>query len=94
MIIIFEKVRKEMNIYLEIFGYIGTALVLLSMMMTSMNKLRIVNIAGNAVTMIYSIVVNAWPVVFLNGGIIIVNVIQLVRARVQNNRAKSTKEGE
>ena len=83
-----------MNIYLEIFGYIGTALVLLSMMMTSMNKLRIVNIAGNAVTMIYSIIVNAWPVVFLNGGIIIVNVIQLVRARVQNNRAKFTKEGE
>ena len=83
-----------MHIYLEIFGYIGTALVLLSMMMTSMNKLRIVNIAGNAVTMIYSIIVNAWPVVFLNGGIIIVNVIQLVRARVQNNRAKSTKEGE
>ncbi|MBQ8267407.1 MAG: hypothetical protein IJZ21_03380 [Clostridia bacterium] len=83
-----------MNIYLEIFGYIGTALVLLSMMMTSMNKLRIVNIAGNAVTMIYSIIVNAWPVVFLNGGIIIVNVSQRVRARVQYNRANSTTEGE
>ena len=83
-----------MNIYLEIFGYIGTALVLLSMMMTSMNKLRIVNIAGNAVTMIYSILVNAWPVVFLNGGIIIVNIVQLVRAHVQKNRAKSQTEGE
>lgn len=83
-----------MNIYLEIFGYIGTALVLLSMMMTSMNKLRIVNIAGNAVTMIYSILVNAWPVVFLNGGIIIVNVIQLVRVRLQKNRAKSQTKGE
>ena len=83
-----------MDILLEIFGYIGTALVLLSMMMTSMNKLRIVNIAGNAVTMIYSILVNAWPVVFLNGGIIIVNIVQLVRAHVQKNRAKSQTEGE
>ena len=83
-----------MNIYLEIFGYIGTALVLLSMMMTSMGKLRIINIAGNAVTMIYSIIVNAWPVVFLNGGIIVINIIQLIRAYRQRKTAKSDNKGE
>ncbi len=69
-----------MNIYLEIFGYIGTALVLVSMMMTSINKLRIFNIAGSVISMIYSIFVSAWPVVFLNLGMIIINVIQLIRA--------------
>jgi hypothetical protein len=68
-----------MNIYLEIFGYVGTALVLLSMMMTSVVKLRIFNIIGSVISMIYSFLCGAWPVVFLNLGLIIINVYQLVR---------------
>ena len=83
----------ETNIYLEIFGYVGTVLVLCSMLMTSINKLRIVNIAGSVVSMIYSMVVNAWPVVFLNGGMIIINVIQLIRAYRQKS-AESNSKGE
>lgn len=66
-------------VLLEAFGYIGTALVLLSMMMTSLSKLRIVNIAGSVVSMTYAAILNTWPVVFLNFGLIIINVIQLVR---------------
>jgi len=70
-----------MNIYLEIFGYIGTALVLLSMMMTSVVKLRIYNILGSVISMTYSFLCSAWPVVFLNLGLIIINVYQLLRLR-------------
>lgn len=66
-------------VLLEVFGYIGTALVLLSMMMTSVSKLRIVNIAGSVVSMTYAAICNTWPVAFLNFGLIIINVIQLVR---------------
>ena len=66
-------------VLLEVFGYIGTALVLLSMMMTSLSKLRIVNIAGSVVSMTYAAISNTWPVAFLNFGLIIINVIQLVR---------------
>lgn len=68
-----------MNIYLEIFGYVGTALVLLSMMMTSVVKLRIFNTIGSVISMTYSFLCGAWPVVFLNLGLIIINVYQLVR---------------
>lgn len=68
-----------MTIYLEIFGYIGTALVLLSMMMTSVMKLRIFNTAGSLISMIYAFLSGAWPVVFLNLGLIIINVYQLLR---------------
>lgn len=68
-----------MNIYLEIFGYVGTALVLLSMMMTSVVKLRLFNIIGSVISMTYSFLCGAWPVVFLNLGLIIINVCQLVR---------------
>lgn len=70
-----------MNVYLEIFGYIGTALVLLSMMMTSMNKLRVVNMVGSGISGLYALLVGTMPVFFLNLGLIIINVIQLIRSR-------------
>ena len=68
-----------MSIFLEIFGYVGTALVLLSMMMTSVMKLRWLNIAGSVVSMTYAALSDAWPVVFLNFGLIIINSIQVIR---------------
>ena len=70
-----------MNLYLEIFGYIGTALVLGSMVMTSLTKLRSINIIGSLICMIYALISGAFPVVFLNAGLIIINTVQLIRAR-------------
>lgn len=70
-----------MNLWLEIFGYIGTALVLLSMMMTSLEKLRWFNLAGSVVSMIYCVICNAWPMAVMNFGLAIINVIQLIRLK-------------
>lgn len=69
-----------MNIYLEIFGYIGSVLLIISMMMTSLVKLRIINIIGSIISTIYSVVYGAYAVVFLNIGMISMNVLQLVRS--------------
>lgn len=74
-----------MNIYLEIFGYIGTGLVLLSMMMTSVVKLRLINMAGSLISMIYAIICVTWPVVLLNLGLILINGTQLLRMRKNKN---------
>ncbi len=68
-----------MNIYLELFGYLGTALVLISMMMTSVKWLRIVNMAGSVISMIYGIAMTTFPVAALNAGLIIINSVQLWR---------------
>ena len=68
-------------IWLEIFGYCGTALVLLSMMMTSVVKLRILNSAGSLISMTYAYLCNTWPVVLLNLGLLLINVYQLIRLR-------------
>lgn len=70
-----------MDIFLEIFGYIGSALILLSMMMTSVEKLRWFNISGSVISMIYGALTGAWPVVFLNVGTITINVVQIIRLR-------------
>ncbi len=68
-----------MNIYLEIFGYVGTALVIFSMMMTSLVKLRIINMCGGLISLIYAVFCNTWPVVVLNACLICINLVQTVR---------------
>ncbi|MBE6852261.1 MAG: YgjV family protein [Ruminococcus sp.] len=68
-----------MNIYLEIFGYTGTALIIVSMMMTSVLKLRIFNMCGSFISMIYALFCDAWPVVVLNFSLICINLFQTIR---------------
>lgn len=74
-----------MSIFWEVFGYIGTALILISMMMTSVVKLRIINMSGSLISMIYAIVCNTWPVVLLNLGLLIINGVQLLRVWRKRN---------
>ena len=83
-----------MNIYLELFGYLGTALVIISMMMTSVTKLRIFNIAGAVISMIYSIFIAAYPVVLLNVTLTVINVFQLIRAHVRKRKERRNHETE
>lgn len=75
-----------MNIYLEIFGYIGTALVIISMMMNSMLKLRIFNMCGALISMIYAIFRNTWPVAVLNFCLLAINLFQTVRELRQKKK--------
>lgn len=72
-----------MNIYLEIFGYIGTALVIVSMMMTSVLKLRIINMSGALISLIYAVCVQTWPVAVLNACLLCINFVQTVRQLTQ-----------
>ena len=67
------------DIALEIFGYIGSALVVISMMMSSITKLRIVNISGSVISTTYSIIVGAWPIVAMNVSIMIINFYHIFR---------------
>lgn len=74
-----------MRIFLEIFGYAGSGLILLSMMMTSVEKLRWFNISGSMISLIYGAIMGTWPVVFLNVGTITINVVQIIRLHRQKN---------
>lgn len=67
-----------MNLYVELFGYLGTLLVFISMTTSSMKKLRILNISGSVITVIYSVIISAYPIVFLNLGLSVVNFYKLI----------------
>ena len=71
---------------LELFGYLGTALVLVSMLMTDIKWLRGINMAGGLISLIYAIFKGTMPVVVLNGSLIIINGVQLTRKIIEEKR--------
>ena len=77
------------NLALEIFGYIGTGVVLISFIMKDIKWLRVVNMAGGLISLIYAILVNTMPVVVLNASLITINGVQLVRI-ILKERAEKT----
>ena len=80
------------NLFLELFGYLGTALVLLSFLMHDIKWLRAVNMAGGTISLIYAICVNTMPVVVLNGSLILINGIQLARILRREREIREEKE--
>lgn len=74
-----------MNIYLEVFGYIGTVLILISMMMTSVVKLRLLNICGSVISAVYGALNGTWPVVLLNVSLVVINTVHLLRLRKEKD---------
>ena len=75
-----------MNVYLEIFGYVGMALVLVSMMMTTLKWLRILNMSGAVICAIYGILTNTWPTALLNIALLLIQIVQLYRLHLQEKK--------
>ncbi|MBQ7364491.1 MAG: hypothetical protein IJW46_02710 [Clostridia bacterium] len=68
-----------MNLYWECIGYLGTALVIVSMTMTSLTRLRLINIAGSAISAVYAIKAATYPVALLNLVLIGIHLFKLIR---------------
>ena len=62
---------------IEIVGYLGSVLVAVSLMMSAIVKLRIINLLGAAIFSIYGFIIGALPVGFLNAFIAIVDIYYL-----------------
>ncbi len=60
--------------WFTIIGYVGSALVALSLSMKNVLKLRWINLFGAATFSFYGLLVNAYPVFLLNGYIAIIDV--------------------
>ena len=66
---------------LELFGYLGSFLVLVSMLMTSVVRLRVINLIGSAIFATYAILIRSYPTALLNGCLVGINLYHLFRLR-------------
>ena len=64
---------------IEIIGYIGSALVIVSMLMTSVVKLRVINIIGSLIFAIYSQIIHSYPTVAMQYCLIVINIVNLCK---------------
>jgi hypothetical protein len=67
------------NFY-EVIGYLASALVAISLMMTSILKLRLVNLVGSTCFTVYGLLIGAYPVAVVNFLIVLINLYYLYDA--------------
>lgn len=63
----------------ELIGYLGSLLVIVSMLMTSVVKLRIINTIGSVIFGVYALLILSYPTAVLQLFLIIINVINLYK---------------
>jgi Flp pilus assembly protein protease CpaA len=66
---------------IEIFGYVSMVVVLISMLMGDIKKLRIVNSIACAMFVIYGISLHAYPIVIMNVLVIAINLYRLSKGK-------------
>lgn len=67
------------GMYIELFGYLGSVLVVVSMLMSSVVKLRIINMIGSLISGTYALIIGSFPLALMNICLIIINVINLIK---------------
>lgn len=65
------------QLILEIIGYVASVLVAVSLMMSSILRLRVINLMGAVVFAVYGVLISAYPVAAVNGFIVLVNIYYL-----------------
>ena len=67
------------QLLLEFIGYAASLLIAISLMMRSLIRLRILNGIGAVVFVIYGLLIKAYPVAFLNGIIVGIDITYLIQ---------------
>lgn len=67
----------DQKMVLEIVGYVASVLVAISLMMSSILRLRIINLVGSLAFTVYGALIHAYPVAVVNGLIVCINLYYL-----------------
>ncbi|MBR3741023.1 MAG: YgjV family protein [Selenomonadaceae bacterium] len=65
----------------ELFGILGTILILIGFLSDSEKKIRIFDMAGSALFVTYGILIGAYSNILLNGILILVHIFKLRKMR-------------
>lgn len=74
--------------WLELVGWVGSAVLVWSLLQTQLHRLRVINLVGCLVLIVYNAVNQVWPMVGLNVVLGVINVFYLVQmAREKHDAA-------
>lgn len=64
---------------IEMIGYLGSSLVVASMLMSSVVKLRVINTVGSGIFAAYALVIHSYPTALMNVCLVGINVYNLIK---------------
>lgn len=64
---------------IEMIGYLGSVLVLISMLMSSVIKLRVINAIGSAIFTGYALIIHSYPTALMNAFLVVINIYNLIK---------------
>ena len=67
--------------WIEMIGYLGSALVVVSMLMSSVVRLRVINTIGSVIFAVYALIIRSYPTALMNAFLVGINVYHLLRLR-------------
>lgn len=73
----------------ELIGILATLLVLVSFLFTGETKIRVINIIGAVIFVIYGVLINSLSVWILNGALIIIHFVKLYKYKKENEYGKN-----
>ena len=73
--------RMDTTMIIETIGYVGSALVLVSFLMASVVKLRVINSAGGLIFAVYALLIHSYPTALMNFCLVGINLYYLARLR-------------
>lgn len=69
---------------IELIGILGSVFVLLSFLMKDVRKIRIINIIGALLFVIYGMYINAFSTWFLNASLVCIHILYLIEDFMKN----------
>ncbi len=76
------------KVLIEAIGYTGSALVLVSFLMVSVVKLRVVNTIGSIIFTIYAFIIHSYPTAIMNLCLVMINIYYLVKMSNTSKNAR------
>ncbi len=64
---------------IEMVGYLGSILVVVSMLMSSVIKLRVINMAGSGIFAVYALIIHSYPTALMNFCLVAINIYNLAK---------------
>lgn len=65
--------------FMDLFGYVAAVIVFISFTMKNLRTLRLLNIIGCVMFLIYGIHIHAIPTIIINIGVILINIFRLYK---------------
>ena len=79
------------QLYIELFGYLGSILVVVSMLMSSVIKLRVINIIGSVISGTYALIIGSFPLALMNICLIIINLYNIFKLKKESHKYEIVK---